>query len=76
MSCPACRMYVADSPMHFDAKDGFVPVEGPVWHECPEPMPYELARMYKWTANAVGGIVVTPRLRAAIRLGLERGPDA
>lgn len=51
--------------------------KGPRPHECPEPLPYEQARYLVEVAQATpGGIVVSQRFRASVKLGLELGPPA
>lgn len=43
-------------------------------HSCPDPMPYHAARAMVELAQARGGIVVSQRMKAAIKLGLGAGP--
>lgn len=45
-------------------------------HTCPEPMPYVQALGMVQVAEAHGGIIVSQRVKASIKLGLEAGPDA
>ena len=45
-------------------------------HKCPEPLPYETARYMADAAVAAGGIIVSQRQKAAIKLGLENGPPS
>ena len=39
-------------------------------HVCPEPLPYATARALADAAVAAGGLVVSPLLKARVRLGL------
>lgn len=44
-------------------------------HRCPEPMPYEIARLYADTAQSMAArgspMIVSPRIKAQIKLGLR-----
>ena len=89
VSCPACGMGWPTRTLcescafrpggadpecmvcHGSGEGGLTPA-----HACPEPLPYEHARMMAAVAQAAGGIVVSPALKARIRLGLQQGPDA
>jgi hypothetical protein len=42
----------------------------PNMHECPPPFPREVAEAYVQMARAMGGMVVSQRMKAQIRLGL------
>lgn len=42
-------------------------------HECPEPFSFEVATAMAEAAKALGGIVVSQKVKAQIKLGLERG---
>jgi hypothetical protein len=74
-TCERCGMWWCEDDEPVELMPGTWTVGGgPRAHACPEPMPYEQARMMADTARAVGGMVVSQRQRAAIRLGLEAGP--
>ena len=45
-------------------------------HECPEPLPPEIARMLALAVSGPGAPPIHPRLYAQIRLGLRGGPGA
>jgi hypothetical protein len=42
-------------------------------HECPEPLPYETARLLASALSEPGAQPINPRLYAQIRLGLTEG---
>jgi hypothetical protein len=69
MNCPRCGMYVPSCPLILDPNGELYKVEGPVWHECPEPYPRETAE-YLLRFFVDTGIPTSARNKARIKLGL------
>lgn len=77
MSCPNCGMYVHWGPLYYDLealiKDSPEKYYGPTYHKCPEPYDYETAVALRNSIIQVG-MIVHPRTKAAIEMGLKAGP--
>ena len=73
MTCERCGMYYSERRHSWDELIGKVPMgEGePNTHECPEPLdPVIAAATLEWLVAT--GAVVSQRLKAQIKLALER----
>ena len=67
-ACPTCGMFVADSPLLFDAATGeYTVVQGPMPHSCPEAMSVRVAQALL-EFHAASGVPMHPREYAAAKL--------
>ncbi len=74
--CPTCALRAGGADPECEICRGTTDAGLTAAHVCPEPYPYAVARTMAGLAEASGGMFVSQRQKARIRLGLRGGPDA